>query len=437
MRRHLQTAAIVLALGLIGCSTTPAPAAPGDTIPVDVVRMNPTPEPEAPRTAMPAEPERDRPEATATPQPEPSVAAATVAAPVRTLKDYLGALSAVSCPAGVAATRPDMVDLTVRKVGLSPLNPGQTHIGQLDFVAGFHLVSSDTRFGGLSGLDLLPDGNLLAISDQGDFVWIDLAADGVTPVAARLSSMHDASGQTFGDKTESDAEGLAVNGGMALVSFERDHRILAFDLGKCGAAARGAPIVFGDHGIALPKAFAAAGLAPSENSGVEPLAVTDDWYLLAGLETLDAGSGPLSVRPIEAGPRYDLRVEKGAPDFVGLDVLPAEPGRLDLRAFTLHRGFSPATGVSITISESTLLREIDQSGLPARRLTELEERARERFSVASTRRLAQLGILQTIDNFEGLAARQMPDGHVRLYIISDNNFSDRQRTLLMVFDLKP
>jgi hypothetical protein len=40
----------------------------------------------------------------------------------------------------------------------------------------------------------------------------------------------------------------------------------------------------------------------------------------------------------------------------------------------------------------------------------------------------------TIDNFEGIAAKQMPDGRVRLYIVSDDNFSDSQRTLLMVFD---
>jgi hypothetical protein len=30
----------------------------------------------------------------------------------------------------------------------------------------------------------------------------------------------------------------------------------------------------------------------------------------------------------------------------------------------------------------------------------------------------------------------MPDGHIRLFIISDDNFSASQRTLLMVFDVK-
>jgi len=47
-----------------------------------------------------------------------------------------------------------------------------------------------------------------------------------------------------------------------------------------------------------------------------------------------------------------------------------------------------------------------------------------------------MNLLLTIDNFEGIAARRLSDGRVRLYVISDDNFSGRQRTLLMVFDVK-
>ena len=46
-----------------------------------------------------------------------------------------------------------------------------------------------------------------------------------------------------------------------------------------------------------------------------------------------------------------------------------------------------------------------------------------------------MNIFVTIDNFEGIAARQMPDGSVRLYVISDDNFSIIQRTLLLQFML--
>jgi hypothetical protein len=42
----------------------------------------------------------------------------------------------------------------------------------------------------------------------------------------------------------------------------------------------------------------------------------------------------------------------------------------------------------------------------------------------------------SIDNFEGLAVERRPDGAVRIYIVSDDNFSSSQRTLLMVFELR-
>jgi hypothetical protein len=43
----------------------------------------------------------------------------------------------------------------------------------------------------------------------------------------------------------------------------------------------------------------------------------------------------------------------------------------------------------------------------------------------------------TVDNFEGIAALPRPDGTVRFYLISDDNFSSAQRTLLVAFDWTP
>ena len=43
----------------------------------------------------------------------------------------------------------------------------------------------------------------------------------------------------------------------------------------------------------------------------------------------------------------------------------------------------------------------------------------------------------TMDNFEGLAAVPRPDGRVRFYLVSDDNASATQRTLLLAFDWRP
>ena len=40
-----------------------------------------------------------------------------------------------------------------------------------------------------------------------------------------------------------------------------------------------------------------------------------------------------------------------------------------------------------------------------------------------------------VDNFEGISAVRMPNGATRIYIVSDNNKSAQQRTLLLAFDI--
>jgi hypothetical protein len=50
--------------------------------------------------------------------------------------------------------------------------------------------------------------------------------------------------------------------------------------------------------------------------------------------------------------------------------------------------------------------------------------------------LAVLHPPMSIDNFEGVAAFAT-EGEVRVLMLSDDNFSDAQRTLLLAFSLRP
>ena len=341
---------------------------------------------------------------------------------------YLDGLRSASC---IGAKRePAAIALKAEPVPLQGLNPARKTIGALSFVAGFHLTSDEARFGGLSGIDVLEDGNLLAVSDKGDFVWIDLAEDGATPKAARLSAMSDAKGKPLPSKGEGDAEGLAVTDGLALVSFEGDHRVLAYDIGACSAAARGVPLRW-----SLPKAFARSKLTVGGNQGVEALAMTPEGYLFAGIEMKVGAASPLSARPVERGPDFNLKIGENAPEVVGLDLLAAGDHGQDVRAFSLHRSTSPLANNAITVMETYFERYLDQANLPARVVSEADERSHNRFRPTSARTLAQMNVMLTIDNFEGIAAKELPDGRVRLFIVSDDNFSTSQRTLLMVFDV--
>ena len=87
--------------------------------------------------------------------------------------------------------------------------------------------------------------------------------------------------------------------------------------------------------------------------------------------------------------------------------------------FLLERRFSLAGGVGMEI------RHIAAA--------ELHEGARLEGEV-----LANLSFQDTnIDNMEGIAVRRGKNGETFLYLIADNNYSPLQRTVLLMFELKP
>ena len=51
------------------------------------------------------------------------------------------------------------------------------------------------------------------------------------------------------------------------------------------------------------------------------------------------------------------------------------------------------------------------------------------------RRILRLDPRHGTDNFEGIALQRRDGGGIRLWLISDDNFSASQRTLLYAFDL--
>jgi len=346
------------------------------------------------------------------------------------LDSYLRALSDVSCQGSSTVTAAPAIPLSVTLVAQQSADPKQRKFGELTFIASYQLTSTDERFGGLSGLDLVADDKLLAVSDAGRFVWIDLNRDGTAPVSARLSFMRETGGAAM--DTASTSEGLAINGSFALVSFEGDHRVLAFDIGRCGAAAAGAPIVFGDYGLALTDAYADARIEVGEKEGSEPLAITSDWYLFAGIERKVGQFNSLSGRPIEAEPEFNLRVGVNAPEFAGLDIVPDQRRNDALRAFLVHRSTGSANS-SIMITETDMIRFRDPNAPSGS--GEMAERARWRFSETGWRELGNLDRLGTTDSYEGIAAKQLSDGRVRLYLISDDDFDGGKRTLLTILDV--
>lgn len=280
-------------------------------------------------------------------------------------------------------------------VPLDPGDPARQSIDGFRYAGGVALTSAMTsRLHGLSDLWIAADGTFLSPTDDGDIVRgrILSGPDGrlIGVGDATLKPLLSAEGQPLQGKREGDAEGLTrLADGRLLVSFERDHRIWVYDQAGRPTPAEAPPVSLGD------------------NEGMEGLAAAP-------------GSAGLYFVGLEPGGIWMCRLHAGCDE---LDGLPTPPPGYRLSALgvgpkgellILHHSFIPAIGSRIIL---TIV------GDPF-------------FDKAVIGRLS-MGPNATVDNFEGVSATAGPDGSWRIFLLSDDNFSDRQRTILLAFDWTP
>jgi hypothetical protein len=311
----------------------------------------------------------------------------------------------------LAAAGPALADsayVTAEPVALDPSNPSLRRIGSLDFLAGFALHGHTSQWGGWSGMTISPDGSRLsAISDIGSWLVLDLRHDAsgrLTGIgAASMWPVLDRQGHPFESKSWEDAEALARDrDGSLLVAFEHLHRIWRYPRDITGRA------------LPVPVDAPAAILQLPANTGIEAMTVLGDGTLL----------------------------------LVSENGLPGEP---DIAAWLGRPGawsrLTLARSGSLTVSEATLLPSGDVL-LVERDFTYLGAAIVVRLSVVPRaairpgarlvgRTLAEIAPPLTVDNFEAAAVRTAPDGATLIYLMSDDNQSFLQRTLLFQLRLEP
>ena len=69
------------------------------------------------------------------------------------------------------------------------------------------------------------------------------------------------------------------------------------------------------------------------------------------------------------------------------------------------------------------------------RLSRVRVNALRENAIVEPEELAHLTGSLTMDNFEGISARRGINGETLIYLVSDDNFSSIQRTLLFMFEL--
>lgn len=275
--------------------------------------------------------------------------------------------------------------------------------GQLYFLGGFELSSTDPRFGGISSLRFIGESEtLLALTDRG--VWLSLKAlfDEGQLVGVEGGWIRPTLGSD-GVPLEypaSDSESMVIDGDEVFVGFEGTHRVDRFDAPWGNTDVRARAYLTERDLWDMPN-----------NGGLEGLTQLSDGRLLLGAEDADAtGNLHLAMFAPPSTTRVDLWLERESP-FKLTDLAAMPNGHV----ITLERRFSVLGGVG---AQLRLIQASDiQPGV-----------------TVSARTIAAFGAGDTIDNMEGLAVRDK-DGVLQVLIISDDNFNPMQRTLLLAFEL--
>lgn len=304
---------------------------------------------------------------------------------------------------------PEKIDIRVRPIdAFQPGDPDRKIFGSLEFRGGLELSSTSGSFGGLSSIHVAADGaNFLAVTDKADWLRGRILYRDGRPVgmnAAEVAPVLGPDGRAITARGWYDTEALTLDGNIAYVALERVHRILRFDYGKDGLLARG-------QTVAVPSDFAKL----PNNRGIECLVAMPKGTPLAGTllaiaeRSLD-GNG--NTRGFLIGPKAGSFTVKRKDDFDIVDCALTPTSDLLL----LERFFTWQKGVAMRIRRVPLSQVVPGATLDGHSLIQ-----------------ADLGY--QIDNMEGLSVHRAADGTVVLTLVSDDNFSFLQRTLLLQFTL--
>jgi hypothetical protein len=327
-------------------------------------------------------------------------------------------VAATSAPAHAKPIPPDefsvaapvSIEVNARPIpSFDTRDRARVRFGPLKYRSGLVLTSRFRGFGGLSGLRLDPKGErFIAVSDKaswftGRIVYQGRQMTGLDDVEA--APLLGADGRPITSRGWFDAEAIALDGQLVYIALERVNQILRYDFSKGFTRSRGEVVPVPPAARKLPY-----------NKGLEALVMVPKGLPLAG--TLIA----LSERGLDAeGNIIAFLIGGKTPGQFGIrrsnnfdvsDAVLLPSGEL----LVLERKFSWVEGVGIRIRSIPL-----KSLAPG--------------AVVDGPSLFDADLGHEIDNMEGIDAHVTPEGDTVLTMVSDDNFSMIQRTLLLQFTL--
>lgn len=317
---------------------------------------------------------------------------------------------AQGAPAPSTSDRPTKIDIRAKVIeSFDPREPSKKQFGSLVFRGGLELSSANKQFGGLSSVRVAANGsNFLAVTDRGFWLRGRITYQGESPsgvVDGEIAPMLYSDGRPITARGWYDSEALAEDGGFAYVALERVHRILKFDYAKRGLLSRGTLVPTPPEMAKLPS-----------NRGLECLQVMPKGSPLAGALIGISERGLDEANNIRGfligGPKPGLFSVKPGDDFDIVDCAVGPNSEL----LILERFFSWRRGVAMRIRSVALSDIVPGAVLGGSKLIS-----------------ADMGF--EIDNMEGLSVHRTAQGETVLTLVSDDNFSIIQRTILLQFTL--
>jgi hypothetical protein len=313
-------------------------------------------------------------------------------------------------PDEYSVTAPVSIEVNARPIAsFDRSDSRRVRFGSLEYRSGLALTSRFPGFGGLSGLRLDPNGRrFISFSDKGAWFTGRIVYQGREMIGlddVEAAPMLGPDGQPITTRGWFDSESIALDGPLVYIGLERVNQVLRFDFSKGFTRSRGEVVPLPPAARKLPF-----------NKGLEALIFVPKGLPLAGTliamseRGLDANGNLIGF--LVGGPtpgQFSVRRTESY-DISDATLLPS--GEL----LVLERKFSLVAGVGIRIRRIALRSLAPGAVIDGPVIFE-----------------ADLG--NEIDNMEGIDAYVTPEGETVLTMVSDDNFSMIQRTLLLQFTL--
>lgn len=318
------------------------------------------------------------------------------------------ALVPVTTPAHAQGT--ETAEVLASPISRFRLNSDESRFGKFEFLGGLVMSSQNSLFGALSSIRMLPGGrDFIMVADTGHWVTGRIERDSQGRLSGldgvRITSMKDGKGRSDRNKFAMDSESLALRDGNVLVSFERRHRVDVYP----------GP----DFITALPAQSLPLGIPKKElkgNGGLETIAVSPVSSPLKGGAVVVAersvdSAGNL-LGSILDGPLKGQFTVRHTDSFDVSDGTFLPMGDMLL----LQRRFSLATGIGL-------------------RIVRIKASDIRPGAIVDGDVILDADMGEQIDNMEGIDAFQAADGSTRVILVSDDNHSLFQRSLMLEFRL--